>query len=845
MSAPSALPERTWVDNFRVVRKLGRGGFGVTYLAEEFREWEAGTDTGDALRLVAIKEYFPRGLAMRPDGQTVSLSPDVEGGEQAFQMALKGFFQEAESLMRFDHPNVIKIHRVFQRNGTAYYVMPFLKGETLKAILKRDGAMGEERTRRLMLPILDGLVHAHARGILHRDLKPDNVMVPDEGGPVLIDFGAARAQAVDDVQDYTRHSELVAYTPGYAALEQYGRATRDNLHGAHTDVYGLAAVMYHCITGEAPVEASLRSLQLANGATDPLIPASARLGQVSGYGRDFLRAIDWGLELAGRGRPQTVAEFRRALDGELGIPDSTLSRLEQRGVSTEPSPGTTRGTSGTRDVRDTQPLGVPLARQPVDTLLGGAANRPAVPDEDAAAQEATQLLTRGVPASVPTPEPVPLQVSPADRASRFASMPPPRSGAGRALPLLGLLVSIAAVAYVARDQIPPDLRDRVPEPLRSVLWSAPPVAAPAEPAPSVPAEVSKPEESPKAAAEREAFAAAKESDTLEGWKAFKKAFPDSPHVATAEIRVAALQPKVETRAQKEASKPDQDTATSDVAPLAPPPEVVERPPATPAAAETAASVPKTLPGGFRDCPACPEMVKIEGGPLEMGDLAGTGEADEKPLRQLNVGAFYAGRYEVTFDEWAACVASGGCAGTPSDAGWGRGRRPVINVSWNDAQRYLTWLSRTSAKHYRLPTEAEFEYLMRAGSRTPFPWGDDGGAACLYANVADRQAKKQNPDWSTFPCDDGEPLSAPVGRYRANAFGLFDVAGNVWEWTQDCYQSYRNAGAGASAYDPPSCSRRVLRGGSWGDATRNLRSSDRTASAPGSTLKIVGFRVVRD
>ncbi|MGH8517031.1 MAG: serine/threonine-protein kinase, partial [Panacagrimonas sp.] len=321
MNAPSVLADGTWIDNFRLVRRLGRGGFGVTYLAEEFREWEAGTGTGSPLRLVALKEYFPRGLATRPDGQTVTLSPDVEGGEQAFQMALKGFFQEAESLMRFDHPNVIKIHRVFQRNGTAYYIMPFLKGETLKAILKREGAMGEERTRRLMLPILDGLVHAHAKGILHRDLKPDNVMIPDEGGPVLIDFGAARAQAVDDVTEYTRHSELVAYTPGYAALEQYGRATRDNPHGAHTDVYGLAAVLYHCVTGEAPVEASLRSMQLSNGATDPLVPASSKLMDTPGYGRAFLSAIDWGLELAGRNRPQTVAEFRRGLDGKLTLPE--------------------------------------------------------------------------------------------------------------------------------------------------------------------------------------------------------------------------------------------------------------------------------------------------------------------------------------------------------------------------------------------------------------------------------------------------------------------------------------------------------------------------------------------
>ncbi len=886
MTASTVLPDGTWIDNFRVARRLGRGGFGVTYLAEEFREWEAGSATGSPLRMVAIKEYFPRGLATRPDGQTVMLSPDVEGGEQAFQMALKGFFQEAESLMRFDHPNVIKIHRVFQRNGTAYYIMPFLKGETLKAILKRDGAMGEERTRRLMLPILDGLVHAHAKGILHRDLKPDNVMIPDEGGPVLIDFGAARAQAVDDVQDYTRHSELVAYTPGYAALEQYGRATRDNLHGAHTDVYGLAAVMYHCVTGEAPVEASLRSMQLSNGAADPLVPASAKLMDAQGYGRAFLSAIDWGLELAGRNRPQTVAEFRRALDGKLTLPEATLARLEQHGVSTEPF---TRPATMTRPLhtltggRDTQPLGTRITSEATDTVLGHPASIPSVSTAPLTrvpgthTRQTTGPLTSSQPTAIPTTSPTmpaPVQVQPP---TSNTDMPPasvpaaPRGGGGKMLPLLALVVSVAGVAYVARDQVPEDLRDKVPASLRDALWSKPtevaverpeaqpqtapaasapasPIPAPATPVPA-PAEPVQPQEDPGLRAEREAYEAAKESDTIDGWKAFKKAFPSSALVTTADIRIAALQPKPvqkpETVPETTPEPPQQQLQKPAVLPR-PEPEVAERP--VPRRVEPSAEpgvAPKVLAGGFRDCPGCPEMVKIPGGPLEMGDVAGTGEADEKPLRQLTIGSIYAGRYEVTFDEWAACVAGGGCAGTPRDAGWGRGRRPVINVSWVDAQRYVAWLSSASGKHYRLPTEAEFEYLMRAGSRSTYPWGEDGTQACQYANVADRQAKKQNPDWNTFPCDDGEALTAPVGSYRANAFGLFDVAGNVWEWTQDCYQSYRQAPADGSAFDPPNCSRRVIRGGSWSDATRNLRSADRTASSPSATLKIVGFRVVRD
>lgn len=229
----------------------------------------------------------------------------------------------------------------------------------------------------------------------------------------------------------------------------------------------------------------------------------------------------------------------------------------------------------------------------------------------------------------------------------------------------------------------------------------------------------------------------------------------------------------------------------------------------------------------------------------MGDISGNGESDELPLRNLRLAPFYAGRYEVTFDEWDRCASAGACRANPSDGGFGRGRRPVINVSWNDAQRFVRWLTSRSGKPYRLPTEAEFEYLHRAGARTAYPWGDDGSAACSYGNVADAQAKKRKPKWSTFNCDDGHAYTAIVGSFRPNAFGLYDVAGNVWEWTQDCYGSYRSAPKDGAANEPVACSRRVVRGGSWGDATRNLRSADRTANAPNSTLNIVGFRVVRD
>src|SRR3569623_1330249 len=250
MLIQNLLQEGTWVDNYRIVRKLGRGGFGITYLAQEYAQAEGGGASGQPLREVALKEYFPRGIATRPNGHTVAPMHDVEGAEQAFRHGLKAFFSEAQALAQLDHENIVHIHRVFERNGTAYFVMPFLKGESLRSLLRREGTLSEERARRLLLPVLNGLAYAHARGILHRDIKPDNVMIREnDSRPVLIDFGTARAQTADDSQQYTRHSELVAYTPGYAACEQYGRASRQNLHGPHTDVYSFAAMLSEAIAG--------------------------------------------------------------------------------------------------------------------------------------------------------------------------------------------------------------------------------------------------------------------------------------------------------------------------------------------------------------------------------------------------------------------------------------------------------------------------------------------------------------------------------------------------------------------------------------------------------------------
>jgi formylglycine-generating enzyme required for sulfatase activity len=233
---------------------------------------------------------------------------------------------------------------------------------------------------------------------------------------------------------------------------------------------------------------------------------------------------------------------------------------------------------------------------------------------------------------------------------------------------------------------------------------------------------------------------------------------------------------------------------------------------------------------FRDCPDCPEMVAVPAGEFLMGSNDGGGA--EKPLHKVSIAKpFAVGKFEVTFAEWDACVAAGGCRNSPADQGWGRERQPVVNVSWDDITKdYLPWLSKVSGKTYRLLTEAEWEYAARAGLHATYAWGND-----LGQNRAN--CKGCGSQW------DGK-VPAPVGSFQANAFGLHDMHGNVWEWVQDCYKnSYAGAPQDGQAVDGASCPR-VRRGGSWDSTANDLRVAGRLGNSVGSRWNNLGFRVAR-
>jgi serine/threonine protein kinase/WD40 repeat protein len=348
-----ALPEGTeLVGDYRIQRVLGAGGFGITYLANE-----------PALaRLVTIKEYFPADYAAR--GATSQAAPRSQGCAEDYKWGLERFIEEARTLAKFIHPNIVRVHRHFLANNTGYMVLEFEEGGSFKSWLKGlKRAPRQPELDRILAPLLDALELVHRGDFLHRDIAPDNIIIRKDGSPVLIDFGSARG-------DIASHSKTVSalVKPGYSPYEQY--ATTSSKQGPWTDIYALGATLYHALSGKRPPDAPSRMVN------DEYVPA--RDVALSSYRPSFLAAIDKALELEIGERPQSIAEWR----GTLLAPEPkrearmSLARALQRlrtadfkpKTKSEPGPEPPPSAEPPSDTRSLVPI-PPDAPQPKGQLL--------------------------------------------------------------------------------------------------------------------------------------------------------------------------------------------------------------------------------------------------------------------------------------------------------------------------------------------------------------------------------------------------------------------------------------------------------------------------------------------
>ncbi len=694
----ATLPSGTRLDNrFTIDSVIAAGGFGITYLGHH-----------EALRYqCAIKEHFPRQFAAR-DGQTGRVTATDEG---TFRWALDRFLEEGRTLVRVRHPNVVGVKDIFEANGTAYLVLDYEEGMSVKTWLDRLGrppTQGE--FDRLLRPLLDALEYVHAQGLMHRDLAPDNILIRNDGSPVLIDFGSAR-QAIAE-----RSQVLSAIIKsGFSPPEQY--TTDGRAQGPWTDIYALAATIFRAVTGGPPPEATNR----ASGIEMPLLEDDATLR--SRYRPGFLAAIDHALRLRTVERPQSIAAWRPLL---------------------------------------------------LDTA-GTAATRPATFYEPGQAP--------------PTIKPPPVTLPPS-RPATFTQLPDGRSSAPpQGTSPLKIVAGVVIGLLVAGAG------------LGTYLWQR----------------------------------------------------------SSSETIVTPIQPKTTPKAD-----PKQGPSLGNI-PLSPPdqprtaPQTPPQPqqPQTPPQRASGDPARQIAPGSrqvFRDslsngsaCGFCPELVVAPAGRFQMGSPTSEPAREgwlrgvESPQVTVNIpSALAVGRYSVTFDEWDACVNDGGCnAHRPGDNGWGRGNRPVINVSWQDAKAYIDWLSRKTGRAYRLPSEAEREYFTRAGTVTPFWFG-----VRLTINDA-------NYDGSTIYDGGGErgifrERTVPVNSFRPNPWGLFNVHGNVWEWAEDCWNASHQGHAGSSVPRlQGDCNQRVRRGGAWLGIPTSIRAAQRAFAGINDRKNELGFRVVRN
>ena len=308
--AAMSLPIGTRLGEFELLGVVGEGGFSIVYLAHDH----------SLQRTVAIKEYLPGAIALRDGEGTVR--PRFAKYDVTFKTGLQSFLNEARILAQFEHPALIRIHRFWEQNGTAYMVMQYCKGRTLRKVLQDEPGWRSQEpwiTQQVIAPVLDALRLLHAQNYYHRDLSPDNIMVLDTGAPMLLDFGAARQVIGDMTQALT-----VILKPGFAPIEQYAN-DESMRQGPWTDIYGVGAVLYFVVTGKAPVASVARLVK------DPL--KKLHLSADYPLSAAFARAIDHALAVFPNHRPQSIDEFQAALNHTSPALDTLPAEPSVAGVN--------------------------------------------------------------------------------------------------------------------------------------------------------------------------------------------------------------------------------------------------------------------------------------------------------------------------------------------------------------------------------------------------------------------------------------------------------------------------------------------------------------------------------
>jgi formylglycine-generating enzyme required for sulfatase activity len=837
-AAPGALapgrvigpPER----QMRLVHDLsGRGRLWLVRTVSSSRD---SSETADEFR--AIKIFLPAGYE--------SGSADPARDERASRADLVGLRSylakvraRVELAMKLDHPVIVRIHGWRQgSDGWPFAEMEYVnprQGRSLAQLLEEQGRNGLswEAIAKWLRPVAAALDYARREHrFAHQHLDVDTVFVPDQGTVRLLGFGLAAE---------IREPRSVLFSTGGSGREAAGEGVVESVAAETTfrrDVFALALLIYRLLTG--------RTVQETQGQPPGAVP------RPPGLTDDAWQVLRRGLAYPSELCPTDAGQFIQALDaaqrpamasgsGRVSPPKWTWGLAV--GLALAVGLGiywfSTPIDRGPEQIRPDDIAGPPSSGEPErrtttpadEPVEEGIALREAEREIDQRAFEAAsrvdtvaayQLYLQRCPqcgygkdarAAIQSLEArKKIEALKANFEALASALEEGREERGNeALSRLDALAALtpddpliaAGRQRLARSWVKMALTSlNKPDPDEARKWLRKAEAV----QPELPELVALNQALQQAEVveqvkqtDTEAFAAARRTDTRRAyWAYLDRCATGCNHRAEAEAALARLAP------------------------------------AHP-----------VLRDRLNDGSQGPEMVVIPAGEFQMGSPSSEiGRYSDESTHVVRIEKSLAiGKYEVMFHEYDRFATATGKS-LPPDHDWGRGRRPVVNVDWKNATAYAEWLSQQTGQRYRLPTEAEWEYAARAGTTTSRYWGDDPNEGCAYANAADLDGKKVFVGWTVMQCHDGQVYTAPVGSYRNNEFGLYDMAGNVLEWTCSIYDKESKAPV-QRCQEPGGDQEMVVRGGSWSDEPRNVRSADRHRSRPEFRDYFLGFRLVRE
>jgi formylglycine-generating enzyme required for sulfatase activity len=844
-------PKNIVVGRYRVIGVLGGGGMKQVYLAEDLR------------------------LANRQCALAEMIDSFADPKEQ--QAAVAAFQREADMLAGLKNDHIPQVFDRFSERNRHYLVMEYVAGQTLEQMLGAAGGKLDEATViDVSIQILEALEYLHGLNppVIYRDLKPSNVILTAEGRVKVIDFGIARFFQ-------PQATATMIGSSGYAPPEQYkGRVE------ARTDLYALGATMHYLLTGRDPAAeppftfppvGKLRpdiSPRLADIVDEALAyNISERIPHAVDFKRRLIRLKTGsiGTPIGGQTEPVLLdtaasqvqcsrcarwipadaslcpycgATFPTRAGFQLGDSTAETARLDG---ATKPVRRKSRwiyATAGLLILAGIVFGGVYYRQQMRELISGEETAGPAAPEkaERQAATEAPQNPSEK--SATPTDAAEKHQVELKEKLDQdIAALQKAKPGGARETQLRE--DAIATALAMNPGPPPPDSAQQEIERAKSELKVA---ATPSDYKAAAGTLRKALRQAPWLAEGYQALADAEQqagnySAAISSLKYYSLANPQASDATQVQSKIVELQ-QLQLKAQQ-ADEEQRKVALlkkqqGAAAPSRPQPAALCGSGNEPAPTHVSAG--RT----FRDCVDCPEMVVVPAGSFCMGSSPSEPERRgdfEGPQHAVTIGhAFAVGRFPVTRDEYERFAAETSRSSNewqnPSLNQYGHtivfaqtSRDPVVSVNWDDAKAYVTWLSQKTGHKYRLLSESEYEYAERAGTTTAYWWGDSAGEVCSYANAGD--------------CHHNGTV--PVGSYTANALGLYDMAGNAWEWTEDCWHdSYAGAPDDGTAWTTGDCGQRVVRGEAFDDPTGNLRSAYRGIGNAGNRdfAYAQGFRVAR-